>query len=297
MEKTHRSGFVHLLGNPNVGKSSLVKAFSGQKLAIISERPQTTRHRIFIIYNDENHQIVFSDAPGLIKIPQYMLQERMNLQAHAGLHDADILLFCTTASEPVDQEIATTLSKAKMPVWLIVNKADLFGKARLAEYAAKWTEIHPFQKTFIVSALTLENIPELMSSILEALPEGPAYYPKEDMSDRHERFFVAEIIRENIFRLFHDEIPYSCEVQVQDYKETTGKDGEPFARIFVYIIVERESQKAILLGQKGQAIKDLGIRARQEIESFLGHGVYLDLQVKVEKNWRNNPQVLKKYGY
>lgn len=297
MEKIHRSGYIHLFGNPNVGKSSLVKAFCGQKLAIISERPQTTRHRIFIIYNDESHQAIFSDAPGRIKNPQYKLQERMNMQAHIGTKDADLLLFCTTPAEPIDQEIIFSLTKCSMPVWLVVNKSDLFSEGKTQECIDQWNKLYPFGKTYHVSALTMDSIPPLLSDILEALPEGPAYYAKEDMSDRHERFFVAEIIREHIFGLFHDEIPYSCEVQVNDYKETVSKEGKPFARIFVYIIVERESQKGILLGQKGETIKELGIQARQQIESFLGHQVYLDLQIKVEKNWRNNPEVLKKYGY
>jgi len=297
MEKTHKSGYIHLFGNPNVGKSSLVKAFCGQKLAIISERPQTTRHRIFIIFNDESHQAIFSDAPGMIKNPQYKLQERMNMQAHVGTKDADLLLFCTTPSELLDQDIIFALRKCSMPVWLVVNKTDLFSVSRVQDSVEQWNKLFEFGKSFTVSALTLENIPPLFAEILEALPEGPAYYPKEDMSDRHERFFVAEIIREHIFGLFHDEIPYSCEVQVNDYKETVSKEGKPFARIFVYIIVERESQKGILSGQKGETIKELGIQARHQIEEFLGHQVYLDLQIKVEKNWRNNPEVLKKYGY
>jgi GTP-binding protein Era len=297
MEKTHQSGYIHLFGNPNVGKSSLVKALCGQKLAIISDRPQTTRHRIFIIYNDETHQAIFSDAPGLIKNPQYKLQERMNMQAQVGTRDADLLLFCTTPADPVDQDIIFSLRKCNMPVWLIVNKIDLFGVSRVRDVVEQWNKQFEFGKSFTVSALTLENISPLFSEILDALPEGPAYYPKEDMSDRHERFFVAEIIREHIFSLFHDEIPYSCEVQVNDYKETVSKEGKPFARIFVYIIVERESQKGILLGQKGETIKELGTQARRQIEEFLGHQVYLDLQIKVEKNWRNNPEVLKKYGY
>lgn len=297
MDNIHRSGYIHLFGNPNVGKSSLVKAFCGQKLAIISERPQTTRHRIFIIYNDDTHQAIFSDAPGRIKNPQYKLQERMNLQAHLGTKDADLVLFCTTPGEPVDQDIVHSLSKCSMPVWLVVNKTDLFSASRVQECVEQWSTSYHFGKSYQVSALTMENIPSLMADLLEALPEGPAYYPKEDMSDRHERFFVAEIIREHIFGLFHDEIPYSCEVQVNDYKETVSKEGKPFARIFVYIIVERESQKGILLGQKGETIKELGIQARHQIEEFLGHQVYLDLQIKVEKNWRNNPEVLKKYGY
>jgi len=297
MEINHRSGYIHLFGKPNVGKSSLVKAFCGQKLAIISERPQTTRHRIFIIYNDEFHQAIFSDAPGLIKNPQYKLQERMNMQAQIGTRDADILLFCTTPAEYTDQDIIFALNKCSMPVWLVVNKTDMFSEARSQDCVDQWNKLYSFGKSFKVSALTLANIPPLFTEILQALPEGPAYYPKEDMSDRHERFFVAEIIREHIFGLFHDEIPYSCEVQVNDYKETISKEGKPFARIFVYIIVERESQKGILLGQRGETIKELGIQARHQIEEFLGHQVYLDLQIKVEKNWRNNPEVLKKYGY
>lgn len=297
MEIQHKSGYIHLFGKPNVGKSSLVKAFCGQKLAIISERPQTTRHRIFIIYNDESHQAIFSDAPGLIKNPQYKLQERMNMQAHIGTKDADLLLFITTPAEPMDQEIADSLSKCSMPVWLVVNKMDLSGESRAQNCIDQWNQLFKFEKSYKISALTSDHVPPLLAEILNALPEGPAYYPKEDMSDRHERFFVAEIIRENIFELFHDEIPYSCEVQVNDYKETVSKEGKPFARIFVYIIVERESQKGILLGQKGETIKELGMQARQQIEGFLGHQVYLDLQIKVEKNWRNNPEVLKKYGY
>lgn len=296
MSAKHHSGFVHLFGQPNVGKSSLVKALCGHKLAIITDRPQTTRHRIFIIHNDAEHQVVFSDAPGMIKEPQYKLQERMNMLAHSGVHDADLILCCTSPDATVDAEAINALSKTKSPVMLIVNKSDLFGKAKCEKAASEWGEKFEFKAKFIVSALTSKGIPELMQAILETLPEGPAYFPKEDLSDRHDRFFIAELIRETIFESYYDEIPYSCEVQVQDFKDTI-KDDKPFAKIHVYIIVERDSQKAILLGQQGKNIKDLGIQARQKIEDFLGHQVYLDLQIKTEKNWRNNPEVLKKYGY
>ncbi len=296
MSVVHHSGFVHLFGNPNVGKSSLVKALCGHQLVIITDRPQTTRHRIFVIYNDEEHQVVFSDAPGLIKNPQYKLQERMNLLAHSGVHDADLVLFCTTPDESIDPDTISTLSKTKSPVILVMNKSDLYKKEKCEKAIVAWSSSFSFKAHFMVSALTKAHIPLLMKEILDQLPEGPAYFPKEDLSDRHERFFIAELIRETIFENYYDEIPYSCEVQVQDFKDTV-KDNLPFAKIHAYIIIERDSQKAILLGQHGTSIKDLGIHARKKIEDFLGHQVYLDLQVKTEKNWRNNPEVLKKYGY
>lgn len=296
MTATHFSGFVHLFGNPNVGKSSLVKALCGQKLAIISDRPQTTRHRIFVIYNDENHQAVFSDAPGTIHQPKYKLQERMNTMAHSGLKDADIILFCTTPDETIDELRLSELSRAKCPVFLIVNKLDLFDTKKASFSEQHWKAVFPFHKSFIVSALDHTGIDALKEEVLKTLPENPPYYPKEDLSDRHERFFVAELIRETIFEQYYEEIPYSCEIQVQSFKEEQ-KEGKPFARIHAYIIVERESQKGIILGQNGKSIKDLGIKSRQKIEEFLEHPVYLELQVKTEPNWRDNPEVLKKYGY
>lgn len=296
MSITHHSGFIHLFGHPNVGKSSLVKSLCGHKLAIITDRPQTTRHRIFVIYNDETHQAVFSDAPGLIRQPQYKLQERMNLVAHSGIHDADLILLCTSPEEGPDDATIASLSKCKAPVILVINKSDLYSQNRCQALLKDWLKLFEFKSHFIVSALHATGTSELMQQILTTLPEGPAYFPKDELSDRHERFFIGELIRETIFEIYEDEIPYSSEVQVQDFKDIE-KDGKPFAKIHVYIIIERDSQKGILLGHNGKNIKDLGIQSRQKIESFLGHPVYLDLQVKTEKNWRNNPEVLKKYGY
>ena len=296
MSTIHHSGFIHLFGNPNVGKSSLVKTLCGHKLAIISDRPQTTRHRIFVIYNDETHQAVFSDAPGLIREPKYKLQERMNMVAHSGVHDADLILLCTSPEEGPDEASIAALTKAKAAVYLVINKSDLYSKNRCEVLLNDWKKLFEFKGHFIVSALKSTNTSSLMKEILSILPEGPAYFPKDELSDRHERFFISELIRETIFETYTDEIPYSSEVQVQDFKDIE-KDGKPFAKIHVYIIVERDSQKAIILGHNGKNIKELGIQARQKIESFLGHPIYLDLQIKTEKNWRNNPEVLKKYGY
>jgi GTPase len=296
MSANHRSGYIHLFGNPNVGKSSLVKVLCGQKLAIISDRPQTTRHRIFVIYNDEMHQAIFSDAPGWIREPKYMLQERMNQQSKSGLSDAEILLVVTTPDETIENSMVEALSRVKSTKFLIINKVDLYSPAAIAKTQTAWTSVLPFDQIHTVSALKTIGVDELKKAILDLLPEGPAYYPKEDLSDRQDRFFVAEIIRETIFEQYYEEIPYSCEVQTQDFKETV-KDGKPFAKISVYIIVERDSQKSIILGQQGQSIKSLGIKSREKIESFLGYPIYLDLQVKTEPNWRNNPTVLKKFGY
>ncbi|MEP7266921.1 MAG: GTPase Era [Saprospiraceae bacterium] len=296
MSNDHYSGFVNLFGNPNVGKSTLVKVLCGQKLAIISDRPQTTRHRIFVIYNDDAHQVVFSDAPGRIREPKYKLQERMNLHAHSGLRDADILLFVTTPDEAIDENIIPSLTKLNVPIFLVINKCDINNPVKVEACKKDWQAIFEFKKTFTVSALTMQGIDELKDAILTSLPIGPAYYPKEDLSDRHERFFVAELVRETIFETYYEEIPYSCEIQINDFSEIE-KDGKPFAKIYVYIIVERESQKGIILGKNGSSIKELGIKSRQKIEEFLGHSVHLDLQVKVENNWRNNPEILKRYGY
>lgn len=289
---THKAGFVSIIGKPNVGKSTLMNAMVGEKLSIITPKAQTTRHRIRGIVSDDDFQIVFSDTPGVLQA-HYKLHEAMMEFVQESLEDADIVLFMIEfAEKPGTNSFVEALKDLKIPVIVLINKADLAKDNQLVEADQSWSEALPAAKIVLVSALQGLNLGILMRTIIDLLPESPPFFPKEEMTDRPLRFFVAETIREKIFMNYRKEIPYSTTVIVEDYKEE-----ETIDRIRAIIFVERETQKAILLGHNGAAIKKVGTEARHDIEEFLNKHVYLDLTVKVSKDWRNNPEMLKRYGY
>jgi GTPase len=289
----HKSGFVNIIGSPNVGKSTLMNALVGERLSIITSKAQTTRHRIMGIVNSDNFQIVYSDTPGVLK-PQYKMHEGMMQFVKTALSDADIILFVTDVfeKEVANPEVLEKLQKTTTPVIAVINKIDQASDEKIEELRQYWKNILPNSCVLPVSALRMKNTDVLFDKILELLPEGEPYYPKDQLTDKPERFFVAEIIREKIFLNYKKEVPYSCEVIVETYKE------EPeIVRIIATIFVARESQKPIIIGEKGAAIKKVGTEARKDIEEFIQQKVYLELTVKVSKDWRNNDNMLKRYGY
>lgn len=295
----HKSGFVNIVGNPNVGKSTLMNALVGEKMSIITSKPQTTRHRIFGLISEEDYQIVLSDSPGVIESPQYGMQSAMNKFAYSSFEDADIILFVTDIFERYigEERIIAALQAAATPKYLIINKSDLDKDNRSEEIAQLWQERIPFDHTFLISAEQKLKTDALLSQILKDLPENPPYFPKDDMSDRSERFFTTEIIREQILKLYKQEVPYSCEVVVTRFKEEEDKNGQPILRIYADIYVDRKSQKPIIIGKGGAGIKKLGIESRQGIEAFFGIRTFLDLNVKIKENWRNDDTMLKYFGY
>lgn len=295
---THKSGFVNIIGNPNVGKSTLMNALVGEKMSIVTSKPQTTRHRIFGILNEDDYQIVFSDTPGIIEKPIYGMQSSMNKFAFSSFEDADILLFVTDIYEKYtgEEPIVNALKNTDVPKYLIINKTDL-DKDNTADDVAKfWEGIITFNEVFFISAEQKINTDTLLTKILSDLPEAPAYYPKDELSDKPERFFVSEMIRENILSQYKQEVPYSCEVVVTRFKEEE-KNGAPLLMIWADIYVDRKSQKPIIIGKGGEAIKKLGIASRLEIEAFFGKHTFLDLNVKIRENWRNDERMLKHFGY
>jgi GTPase len=289
---THKAGFVSIIGKPNVGKSTLMNAMVGEKLSIITPKAQTTRHRIRGIISDDEFQIVFSDTPGLLQ-SHYKLHDAMMDFVNQSLEDADLVLFMAEMHEkPETNDFVEIVKEIKTPVIVVINKADLAKDDELLVAEKLWGEAIPSAKVIMVSALQGLNLGKLMQTIIDQLPESPPFFPKEDITDRNLRFWVAETIREKIFMNYRKEIPYSTTVVVESYKEDESID-----RIRALIFVERETQKAILLGHQGKSIKKVGTEARQEIEEFLDKQVYLELTVKVSKDWRNNPEMLKRYGY
>ncbi|MBK9734354.1 MAG: GTPase Era [Saprospiraceae bacterium] len=294
----HKSGFVNIIGNPNVGKSTLMNALVGEKMSIITSKPQTTRHRIFGLLSEEDYQVVFSDTPGIIDNPSYGMQSSMNKFAFSSFEDADIILFVTDIYEKYtgEEPVIKAINNATVPKYLIVNKIDLDKDNKAAEAAKFWDNIIDFNETFFISADQKTNTDELLNKILIDLPEGPPYYPKDELSDKTERFFVSEIIREKILMLYKQEVPYSCEVSISRFKEEMRNDA-PLLMIYADIYVDRKTQKPIIIGKNGDAIKKLGIAAREEIESFFGKHIYLDLNVKIKENWRNDDRMLKHFGY
>jgi GTP-binding protein Era len=294
----HQSGFVNIIGNPNVGKSTLMNVLVGEKMSIITSKPQTTRHRIFGIRSEDDYQIVFSDTPGIIQDPAYGMQSAMNKFAFSSFEDADILLFMTDIYEQYtgDEPIIKSLINAEVPKYLIINKIDLDKDGKADEVAKTWESRVKFDELFFISAEHKTNTDTLFDTILKVLPQGPPYYPKDELSDKPERFFVSEIIREKILTHYKQEIPYSCEVIVSRFKEEE-KNGSPLLMIYADIYVDRKSQKPIIIGKGGEAIKKLGIASRISIEAFFDKHIYLDLNVKIKENWRNDERVLKHFGY
>ena len=295
---THKSGFVNIIGNPNVGKSTLMNALVGEKMSIVTSKPQTTRHRIFGILNEDDYQIVFSDTPGIIEKPIYGMQSSMNKFAFSSFEDADILLFVTDIYEKYtgEEPIVNALKNTDVPKYLIINKTDLDKENTADDVAKFWEDMITFNEVFFISAEQKINTATLLTKILSDLPEAPAYYPKDELSDKPERFFVSEMIRENILSQYKQEVPYSCEVVVTRFKEEE-KNGAPLLMIWADIYVDRKSQKPIIIGKGGEAIKKLGIASRLEIEAFFGKHTFLDLNVKIRENWRNDERMLKHFGY
>ncbi len=289
-----KSGFVNIVGNPNVGKSTLMNELVGERLSIVTSKSQTTRHRILGIVNGENHQIVFSDTPGVLK-PAYKMQEAMLKFSESALVDADEILYITDVQETADKN-ADFLEKVKKmeqtPILLVINKIDLIDQEKLVALVEYWEKQLPNAEIIPCSALNKFNIDYIMKRIVALLPEGEPYYDLDELTDKPMRFFVSEIIREKILMLYSKEIPYSCEVVVEQYEESPKN-----VHIRAVINVARDSQKGIIIGKKGEGIKRLGIEARKDIETFIGKSIYLELFVKVEKDWRNNEKDLRNFGY
>jgi len=289
----HQAGFVNIIGKPNVGKSTLMNILVGERLSIISSKAQTTRHRILGLTNSENYQIVFSDTPGMLK-PQYELHKNMMSFVNISLEDADVILFVTDLYE-TDEEIEEVIEKINnsgIPVILVINKIDLAKEGQLETVTEYWTSRIKSSVVIPISAGEKFNTDKIMQEILERLPEHPAFYDKEELTDRSERFFASEIIREKIFNNYKKEIPYSSEVNIEEFYVKNK-----IIRIRATIYVERDSQKGIIIGDKGKAIKKVGMEAREELEKFFGKQVFLETFVKVEADWRKNKLTLKKFGY
>lgn len=294
----HYSGFVNIIGKPNVGKSTLLNAFVGEKMAIITHKPQTTRHRIFGILSSEDFQIVFSDTPGLIQDESYKMHKAMNDAAFSIFEDADVVLFVIDPSNEYsgDEKVIRKLKETEVPKFLIINKIDTSDPDTLKALEAEWKALIDFDQVHHISAKEKLGIPYLLEQVREKLPEGPAFYPKDQITDKSIRFLVSEMIREQILIQFKQEIPYSTEVIVQEYKESILR-GKPFVKIRAEIFVMRKSQKGILIGHQGKAIKWLGTAARKDIEKFLQKKVHLELYIKVKENWRDDDRFLKSFGY
>ncbi len=290
----HKSGFVNIIGRPNVGKSTLMNALVGERMSIITHKPQTTRHRIIGIVNDDDYQVIFSDTPGIVRDPIYKMHESMNKFVWGTFEDADVMLFMTEPKEEYDEDdpIIEKLRGVKVPLFLVINKMDAFEQDDLLVWSRWWNDKVDFLETIPISAKEKTNTEKLFSLILNQLEEGPAYYPKDQLTDRSERFFITEIIREKILLLYRQEIPYSCQVDVEYFK-----DEERIVRISAMIYVMRKTQKSIMIGKGGEAIRKLGTEARLSIEKFLEKKVFLELRVKVRDNWRDDENMLKRFGY
>jgi GTP-binding protein Era len=292
-EKKHKSGFVNLVGNPNVGKSTLMNRLVGERISIITSKAQTTRHRIMGIVNTDDMQIVYSDTPGVLQ-PNYKLQESMLNFSESALGDADVLLYVTDMVETIDKNEAflQKVQKVECPVLLLINKIDLTNQEGLEKLVAHWQEILPSAEIIPVSALSNFNIDHVKKRIETLMPESPPYFEKDTLTDKPARFFVTEIIREKILLYYQKEIPYAVEVAVELFKES-----EDLIHIKTLIIVERDSQKGIIIGHQGQALKKVGALARKDIERFFNKKVFLEMYVKVEKDWRNRDSILRNFGY
>ena len=293
-EKKFKSGFVNIIGNPNVGKSTLMNALVGERLAIITAKAQTTRHRSMGIVGGEDFQIVYSDTPGILR-PSYKLQESMMGFVRGALKDADVILYVTDTVEKGDEaseEIVEKIKLSAIPTIVVINKIDLSNQAGLEELVEMWHQRLPEARIIPVSALEGFNVSGVFDTIMTLLPEGMPYYEEGTLTDRPMRFFASEIIREKIFLNYDKEIPYSVEIVIEEYREEPTID-----RISAIIYVARDSQKGIIIGRKGEMLKKVGTAARVELEKFIGKKVFLQLHVKVDENWRNSSRELRKYGY
>jgi GTP-binding protein Era len=289
----HRSGFVSILGNPNVGKSTIMNALVGEKLSIITSKAQTTRHRIMGIVNGDDFQIVYSDTPGILK-PQYKLQEAMMTFVNIALTDADVILYVTDVTEKplYEKEYTERIKTSGIPIIIAVNKIDLSNQADLENIVESWKSSFPGSPVIPVSALEKFNLEALLNAVLERLPEGQPFFPKEQLTDKYERFFASEILREKILNNYKKEVPYSVEIEIESFKEEPA-----IIKIRALIHVTRESQKGIIIGHKGSMLKKVGTEARHDMEDFFGRKVFLELYVKVTKDWRDKPEILKRFGY
>ena len=289
----HKAGFVNIVGNPNVGKSTLMNRLVGEKISIITSKSQTTRHRIKEIVNTDDYQIVFSDTPGVVK-PSYKMQEYMLEFSKSALVDADIILYVTDVVENIEKNLdfIDKVNKSDIPVLLVINKIDLTTQEKLEALFDKWKSLIPRAEIFPLSATENFNVDNLYKRIVELLPEGEPFFPKDELTDLPSRFFVNEIIREKILQYYDKEVPYSVEVEVEEFKEDDKR-----INIMAVIYVERSSQKGIIIGSQGEALKKVGTQARLDIEAFFGKKVFLNLYVKVLKDWRNKDSELKNFGY
>ncbi len=289
----HKSGFVNIVGNPNVGKSTLMNALVGERISIITSKAQTTRHRILGIVNDDDFQIVYSDTPGVLK-PNYRLQESMLKFSTSALADADVLLYVTDVHDTFEKnkDFVEKVIQNPAPLLLIINKIDLIDQERLIELVERWKALIPRAEIIPISALSKFNVERVFTRIRELLPESPPFFDKDQLTDKPARFFVNEIIREKILLNYDKEIPYSVEVEVEQFREE-----EKLIRIHAVVYVERESQKGIIIGHGGKALKKVGMEARKDIEAFFGKKVFLEMFVKVEKDWRNKDSKLRTFGY
>jgi len=290
---SHKAGFVNIIGNPNVGKSTLMNAFVGERLSIITSKAQTTRHRILGIVNGEDFQVILSDTPGIIK-PAYEMQESMMNFVKSAFEDADILIYMVEIGEQdlKDEAFFKKIIHAEIPILLLLNKIDTSDQLQLEEQVAYWTAKVPNAEIFPISALQNFNVKEVFNRIIDLLPESPAYYPKDQLTDKPERFFVNETIREKILLHYKKEIPYSVEIETEEFFE-----DENIIRIRALIMVERDTQKGIIIGHKGEALKRVGVEARADLEKFFGKQIHIEMYVKVNKNWRSNTNMLKRFGY
>ena len=295
----HRSGFVNIIGRPNAGKSTLMNSLIGERMSIITAKPQTTRHRIFGIVTGEDFQIVFSDTPGVIEEPNYKMQEMMNRYVNTTFEDADLMIYLIDPQEEYSEDdmLVGKLRHNRAPLYLVMNKADLVSATHLKALQKQFKKWIKPEKVFTISALKGDGVAELLEAIKEQLPEGPKYFPDEQLTDRSERFFVSEIIREQILEQYHQEIPYSVEIDIESFQDSHTKDGQELARISALIYVSRKSQKPILIGKGGKAIKELGSKARKRMEEFLQRKVFLELHVKIREDWRDDEDALKRFGY
>ncbi|MBC3847355.1 GTPase Era [Winogradskyella echinorum] len=289
----HKAGFVNIIGNPNVGKSTLMNAFIGEKLSIITSKAQTTRHRILGIVNGEDFQVILSDTPGIIK-PAYELQASMMDFVKSAFEDADVLIYMVEIGEKElkDEAFFKKITNSKIPVLLLLNKIDKSNQEQLEEQSEIWQNKVPNAEFFPISATEGFNVQNVFNRIIELLPKSPAFYPKDQLTDKPERFFVNEAIREKILMHYKKEIPYAVEVDTEEFFEEDN-----IIRMRSVIMVERETQKGIIIGHKGSALKRVGVEARKDLEKFFGKQVHLELYVKVNKNWRNDQRQLKRFGY